>query len=270
MQDFFEALKTISFGSISLSSILQAVLIFLVCLVGIKLLGKVIDKLLGKASKLDGTLKGFVRTAANILLWALAIIIIADSLGISTASLVTVIGIAGLALSLAVQNVMSNLFSGITLLLTRPFGEGDLVDIGSSQGTVKSVGLFYTVIDTLDNRVVSIPNSDVTGASITNYSREPLRRVDMTFNTSYDASTEAVRSAILEAIGQDDKILNDPAPFIVIGAYKDSTVEYIVRVWCKNVDYWDVYFGLNERVRESFARNGVQMSYSHVNVHVVQ
>ena len=256
-------------GLAGASRIVSAIVIFLICLIAIKVVTVVVGKVLDKSKKLEGNLKGFIKTALKIVLWALAIIIVAGSLGIDTASLVAVLSIAGLALSLSVQNVMSNLFSGITLLLTRPFVQGDLIEVGANLGTVKSVGLFYTVIDTLDNRVVSIPNGDVTAASIVNYSRNPLRRVDFTFNASYDSSTESVKAAILEAIAEDSRISDFQPPFVVIGAYKESTVEYIVRVWCDNADYWDVYFGLNERVRESFARNGVKMSYAHVNVHVV-
>ena len=250
--------------------VISAILVFLVCLIAIKILMKAVEKLLARSKKMDGVLQGFIKNAVRIALWALAIVIIAGALGIPTASLVAVISIAGLALSLSVQNILANLFSGITLLITKPFGAGDLVDIGANTGLVKTVGMFYTVLDTLDNRVVSIPNSDVTGASVVNYSRNPLRRVDMTFNASYDDSTEAVRAAILEAAKADPKILADPAPFIVIGQYKESSVEYIVRVWCKNADYWDVYFGMNERVRERFAADGVHMTYNHINVHMVQ
>ena len=258
-----------SIGLAGASRIVSAIVIFLICLIAIKVVAVVVGKVLDKSKKLEGNLKGFIKTALKIVLWALAIIIVAGSLGIDTASLVAVLSIAGLALSLSVQNVMSNLFSGITLLLTRPFVQGDLIEVGANLGTVKSVGLFYTVIDTLDNRVVTIPNGDVTAASIVNYSRNPLRRVDLTFNASYESSTESVKAAILEAIAEDSRISDFQPPFVVIGAYKESTVEYIVRVWCDNADYWDVYFGLNERVRESFARNGVKMSYPHVNVHVV-
>ena len=258
-----------SIGLAGASRIVSAIVIFLICLIAIKVVTVVVGKALDKSKKLEGNLKGFIKTALKIVLWALAIIIVAGSLGIDTASLVAVLSIAGLALSLSVQNVKSNLISGITLLLTRPFVQGDLIEVGANLGTVKSVGLFYTVIDTLDNRVVSIPNGDVTAASIVNYSRNPLRRVDFTFNASYDSSTESVKAAILEAIAEDSRISDFQPPFVVIGAYKESTVEYIVRVWCDNADYWDVYFGLNERVRESFARNGVKMSYPHVNVHVV-
>ena len=250
--------------------VISAIIVFLICLIAIKVIMKAVEKLLSRSKKTDSVLQGFLKTIVRIALWALAIVIIAGTLGIPTASLVAVISIAGLALSLSVQNILANLFSGITLLITKPFGAGDLVDIGANTGLVKTVGLFYTVLDTLDNRVVSIPNSDVTAAAVVNYSRNPLRRVDMTFNASYDDSTEAVRAAILEAAKADEKIMADPAPFIVIGQYKESSVEYIVRLWCKNADYWDVYFGMNERVRERFAANGVHMTYNHVNVHMVQ
>lgn len=260
-----------SLGLAGASNIVSAIIIFLICWIAIKVVMSIVGKLLDKSKKLDGTLKGFVKTACRIALWTIAIITIAGRLGINTASLVAAVSVVGLALSLAVQNIAANVFSGLTLLMTRPFGEGDYVDIGGNAGTVKSVGLFYTVIDTVDNRVVSIPNGDVTSAAIVNYSREPMRRVDWTFTASYDCSTEAVKAAIMEAISEDSHICTEPeAPFVVLGAYKDSCIEYIVRVWCHNDHYWDVYFGLNERVRESFARNGVKMSYGHLNVHILE
>ena len=252
------------------SNILGAIVIFFVCLIAIKVVTTVVGKLLKKSTKIDGTLKGFVMTALKIVLWALAIIIVAEAVGINTASLVAVLSVAGLALSLSVQNVMSNLFSGVTLLLTRPFNQGDFIEVGANMGVVKSVGLFYTVIDTVDNRVITIPNGDVTAASIVNYSRNSLRRVDLTFSASYDNSTEDVKKAIFEAIAAQEGVSDAQAPFVALSAYKDSSIEYVVRVWCENADYWTVYFGLMESVRESFARNGVEMSYAHVNVHLMK
>ena len=165
---------------------------------------------------------------------------------------------------------MSNLFSGITLLITKPFVAGNFVDISGKTGVIKSMGLFYTVMDTVDNMVVNIPNSDVTAASVINYSAEELRRVDMKFSASYDDATEDVKAAILEAAAEDGRILGEPAPFVAISEYKGSSIEYVVRLWCKNTDYWDVYFGMNERVRSAFDRNGVSMTYEHMNVHILE
>ena len=257
-------------GINSLSSLLSAILIFLVCWIVIKIVMKAVDRLLAKSKKIDGALTNLVRNAINILLWIIAIIIIANALGINTASLVALVSVAGLALSLAVQNIMSNLCSGITLLITKPFAAGDFVEVAGKIGTIKSVGLFYTEMDTLDNIAVSIPNGDVTASVINNYSHEPLRRVDQYFCAAYTEDTEKVKAAILEAAAEDEKILQDPAPFVRLFSYEDSVVKYVSRVWCKNADYWDVYFGMNERVRESFERNGVKMSFQNVNVRIVE
>ena len=144
------------------------------------------------------------------------------------------------------------------------------MELAGKTGTVKTVGLFYTQLNTLDNVAVSIPNSDVTASAINNYSREPLRRVDLAFCASYDEPTEKVRAAILDAAAQDPRIAAEPAPFVRILEYKASSVSYVVRVWCRTADYWDVYFNLNENVRESFRKHDVAMSYEHVNVHLVE
>ena len=267
--NFFETLSGISLGAISLGSLLSAIVIFLVCCIVISIIMKIVAKLLRNAKHLDNTLKGFIKSAVKVALWILAVIIIADSLGIPTASLVALVSVVSLALSLSVQNIITNIFSGITLLITRPFTAGDLVEISGKTGVVKHLNIFYTILDTLDNNIINIPNGDVVGASILNYSKEPKRRVDMTFCTAYSAPTETVKKAIREAAAQDPKIAKDPEPFIVISKYNDSNIEYIVRVWCDNADYWDVYFGMNERVRECFKANGVEMTYNHINVHTI-
>lgn len=258
-----------SLGISSTHALLSALLTFVVCLIAIKLLTQIFDRLMAHAS-LDGALKHFVRTAVRIALWALAIVIVAERLGIPTASLVAVISVAGLALSLSVQNIMTNLFAGITLLITKPFGAEDFVEVAGQSGTIRSVGLFYTVLATVDNRVISIPNSNITVAAIINYSREPLRRVDMSFCASYADSAEDVRAAILEAALADERVVRDPAPFVAVGQFNDSSVQYTVRLWCRNADYWDVYFGMNERIRDCFQNHGVQMPFNQLTVHLTQ
>lgn len=267
---FLSSLNEIRIGSMSLGALIGAVITFLICLIVINLILRLLSRALGSAKRMNQTMKGFLLSAVKIALWVIAIIIVAGQLGIPTASLVALLSVAGLALSLSVQGVLGNLFSGLTLLMTHPFDEGNFVEIAGKTGTVKNVGLLYTTIDTLDNVVISIPNGDVVGSSITNYSAEPLRRVDMLFSASYDEPTEKVKAAIREVIDADSRILDTPAPFVALNAYKDSTVEYVVRVWVKNADYWDVHFALNENVRESFAKNGVAMSYAHMNVHLVE
>ena len=262
-------LSKVSIGSMALSTLISAVLTFLVCFIVMQLILRVVNRLLSRAAKVDGTLKGFIYSAIKILLWILTAIIVAGAFGIPTTSLVALISIAGLALSLSVQNILANLFSGLTLLISKPFKAGDYVEAAGKAGTVRTVGLFYTQLNTLDNVTVNIPNSDVTGSTINNYSREPLRRVDRVFSASYDNSTEEVKSAIMAAVSRDSRILDNPSPFIRLSEYKDSCIEYTVRVWCKSSDYWDVLFELNENVRECFAEKNVEMTYNHLNVHMM-
>ncbi|MCD8345948.1 MAG: mechanosensitive ion channel [Oscillospiraceae bacterium] len=255
-------------GDFTVGGILSAIVVLVVCILVMRILNIFIGKMLDRANHLDKTICGFIRTAAKILLWALTIIIVCDSLGISTTSLVALLSVVTLALSLSVQNIMSNLFSGITLLITKPFGVGDYVDISGKCGTIKSVGLFYTVLDTVDNTVVSIPNADATAASVMNYSREPKRRVDFKFTASYDSPTEDVKAALYDAINADSRILKDPEPFVKLSGYNASDIEYTVRVWVNSPDYWNVNFAMYEKVRETFAEHGVQMAYSQLDVHM--
>ena len=266
--DFFNSLADIKLGDISLSSILSAVLIYVVCYVVIRLLCRAFEKLLDRSKHIDASLKTFFSGAIKAVLWVIAIIIIAGSLGIPVTSLVAVLSVAGVALSLALQGLLSNLFSGITILATRPFNVGDYVQVGGEGGTVKSIGLFYTVLDTPDNRVIYAPNGDITSSKIVNYSAESLRRVIIPVTASYDSATEDVRRAVLAAAAKDERILTEPAPMAAISGFGSSSVEYTVRVWCKSDDYWDVLFALNENIRESFAEYGVEMSYDHLNVHI--
>ena len=257
-------------GSLALERVSPALLTFIVCLVAIKLISALANKLLARSQRLDEALRGFIRSAVKIVLWLLTAIIVAESLGIPTTSLVALFSVAGLALSLSVQNIMANLFSGITLLMTRPFAVGDFVELSGQGGTVKSIGLFYTVIATGDNKTISIPNSSVTASTVVNFNSESLRRVDMIFSASYDDATEKVKAAIMEAVLAEGRILSEPEPFVGLKEYKASSIDYILRAWCKNGDYWDVYFSLNEKVRDSFLRNGVTMTYEHINVHMVK
>ncbi len=266
--DFFNSLADIKLGDISLSSILSAVLIYVVCYAAIRLLCRAFEKLLDRSKHIDASLKTFFSGAIKAALWVIAIIIIAGSLGIPVTSLVAVLSVAGVALSLALQGLLSNLFSGITILATRPFNVGDYVQVGGEGGTVKSIGLFYTVLDTPDNRVIYAPNGDITSSKIVNYSAEPVRRVIIPVTASYDSATEDVRRAVLAAAAKDERILTEPAPMAAISGFGSSSVEYTVRVWCKSDDYWDVLFALNENIRDSFAEYGVEMSYDHLNVHI--
>ena len=248
--------------------IVKPLIILLVCKIVINILLKIVDRVLLK-SKLDGGIKSFTKSASKIILWAIAIIFIADSLGVNTASLVTVLGVVGLALSLSVQGIATNVFSGITILLSKPFVVGDYVDIGGVNGTVTSINLMRTSLITVDNKVELIPNSDVASSKITNFNKEPMRRVDINISASYDASTADVKNAINEVISADKRIYNGASynPFIRLSKYNANDIEYTIRVWVDTENYWDVYFDLLENIRESFNRNKIEFSYPHTIIH---
>ena len=245
--------------SINFEKIVLALVTFIICFVLMKIIRVGLKKLLANSKKMDDTLKAFISPAVTTVMWILTAILVADALGIPTTSLVAAFSVVGLALSLSVQNIMANLFSGITLLASRPFVLDDFVEIAGRIGTVKSIGLFYTSLATADNMVVSIPNSDVTASSIVNYNAQDSRRVDMLFRASYEDETETVKAAIMEAISGDERILSEPASFVGINAYRAAGVEYATKLWVKSADYWPVYYDMNEAVRSIFKDKGITM-----------
>lgn len=254
-----DELKTEILHSIDLEKVVLAVVTFIICLVAMRIGRIFINKFLKSSKKIDGTLKTYIRPALTTVMWIVTSILVADALGIPTTSLVAAFSVVGLALSLSVQNIMANLFSGMTLLASRPFVVGDFVEIAGRTGTVKSIGLFYTTLDTVDNMVVSLPNGDVTASSIVNYNAESTRRVDMLFRAGYEDETELVKSAIMDAVSMDERILSEPAPFTAINGYKANGVEYAVKLWVKSENYWPVYYNMNENVRTQFKNKGITM-----------
>ena len=254
-----QKLASVAIGPLKLGDILSALALFIVCYLVIRLLAMALHKALCRYKRIGDSLRGFMESVIKFVLWILAFIIIAGSLGIPTDSLVAAVSVIGLAMSLSVQNILANIFSGITLFVTKPFAPGDFVEIAGKTGNVKSVGLFYTVLDTFENTHVNIPNADVTAAAVTDYSAEPIRRLDLTFPAPYDAPTDLVEEALLEAAEEAAPVLADPAPFAAIREYKGGRIDYALRVWCRTEDYWDAVFAVNDRVRSCFAERGVHM-----------
>ena len=268
MPDLEKLLET-DIGGFSLGNLLAAVVIFLVSLIIIKLLMKAIKKALDR-SKLERAIRSFILSCARVLLWVLVALIIADKLSIPSASLVAVLSVAGLAFSLSLQNTLSNVFAGFTLLMTRPFSSGDFVELGTTTGTVISSGLFYVSLVTADRKEIHIPNSDAAASRITNYSAEPNRRVDLTFGLEYSCPAAAVREALLDAARTDSRVLTEPAPEVVVSAYQASSVEYTLRVWTTNAEYWNVYFALNENCRTELEKNGLSMAFDRLDVRIIE
>ena len=256
-------------GNFTLSAIIRAVIIFLVCIIAVKVLMRVFNKLILKMN-VDKNLHAFIRTTVKILLYFVAVIIVADSLGIPITSLIAVLSVAGLALSLAIQGVLSNIAGGIMVLSSKPFGVGDYIEAGGVGGTVKEIGLAYTKLATADNKLIYVPNSDISASQIVNYSANDARRIEIKIGASYDDSIEDVKKALNEVIANND-VLQEPAkPFVNVSAYQDSYIEYVVRVWVENAKYWDVHFKMLEDIKASFDKNKITMTYNHLNVHMMK
>lgn len=253
---------------LSLGSILKLILLAVVLVILVKLLLGMFSRLLEK-SKLDKSLHGFLKTSVQIVLWFVAVMILAGSLHIDVTSLIAVLSVAGLALSLAIQGALSNLAGGIVILVTKPLRVGDYVVIGGDEGFVEEISMTYTKLATYDRRIVYIPNSTVTSSNVTNYTAEGKRRVDLTINASYDCGVDDVKSALLEAVKTVPTLADSEEIFARVSGYRDSAIEYTVRAWCKTDHYWTAYYDLMEAVKRSFDKNGIAMTYTNLNIHMV-
>ena len=268
--DINEMLAGVTIGAITFGGVLKGFALILIGMIVIRIIMKIVDKMLDKASRLN-SLRVYIRSVVRVLLYFLLVLTVAPAFGINVTSLIALLSVAGLAVSLALQNTLSNLAGGIMVLLSKPFDVGDFIESEGISGTVAGVDLAYTTVVTPDNKEVFVPNSHISAAKIINYNRLGKRRVDLKFTASYDAPTATVKKAIQEVVdAQGDLILTDPAPVILLSEYQASSIQYTVRVWVEAANYWTVNGNINEGVRESFARHGVEMTYDHVNVHLVK
>lgn len=245
----------------------QAIGIFIIGRIIVSIIISVTGKLLGR-TKLDPMLIGFMTSILKFLLLLVVIIAALNELGVDTTSLVALIGAAGLAIGLALQGSLQNFSSGAMLIFFKPFGKGDFVEINGTSGTVEEIHLFNTQLRTPDNKRVIIPNGQVFGNTMTNYSSNPTRRVDMVFGIGYDDDIDKARALIKEILDADDRVLDEPEPLIAISALADSSVNFNVRPWVNTADYWSVFYDTHEAVKKSFDKNGVGIPYPQMDVHV--
>jgi small conductance mechanosensitive channel len=253
-------------GSFLVASVLPAAILFAVGVVLIRIVITIVTRFLEK-SKLEKAAHNLIKTVIRVALYGLLALMVADKLGIDVTGVVALASVLTLAISLSVQNALTNLISGFTLLYTKPFSSGDYVEVAGQSGSVMEIGLTYTKLATPDNKSVSIPNSAVTSAEIVNYTVLGTRRVSTTIAVSYDAPTELVLEALLEA-GNVPTILEDKPPFAAMSSYGDHAIQYVLHVWSTAEDYWTTQFAVNEKIRKVFAEKGISMTYPHLNVHL--
>ena len=246
----------------------SAVVILAVGVLAIRIFMRLLRATLEK-SHMEKAAYSLITSLAKAAMYVILFLIAASALGIDVSSIVALASVLTLALSLALQNMVSNVIGGFTILYTHPFRSGDYVEIAGQGGTVREINMAYTILATPDNRVVSIPNSAVVAAQIVNYSSADSRRVELPVSASYDAPTQKVLDALVLA-GTVDNALLEPAPAAVITGYGDSAINYSLRVWVKPEDYWDVYFLVNQRIKDIFDQQGIEMTYPHMNVHMVK
>ena len=243
-----------------------ALIILVVGLLVIRIVMKLVSELLGKM-KLEKAAHGLIKSVVRVVLFVLLGLMVADRMGIDVTGIIALASVLTLAVSLSVQNALTNVIGGFTLLYTKPFKSGDYVEVAGKSGTVQEISMTYTKLATPDNKIISIPNSSVVSGDIINYSVAGVRRVDVAIQAVYSENTQKVIDALIQA-GTVDKVMLDPAPMAVIDSYGDNGIRYSLRVWTKAEDYWDVYFVINRNIRDIFEAQGIKMAYPHMHVYM--
>jgi small conductance mechanosensitive channel len=267
MQQFLNSL--VSFATSLAFKLLGAALVLILGRILIKWVMKPFRN--GKFWKrTDPTVARFLTNALSIILNILLVISVIGILGVPLTSVITVLASAGVAIGLALQGSLSNLAGGIMILIFHPFKLGDYVEVSSYGGTVKDIGIFYTVLNTPDNRVVTIPNGTIMGTEIVNYSVNDTRRVDLTLSVAYGTDTNRVIEVLLNEARKQELVLDDPAPFCRLSEHADSSLNFTLRVWVKKDDYWTVKFNLLESINVRFEKEGIEVPYNQLDVHVIK
>jgi small conductance mechanosensitive channel len=245
----------------------------LVVLIIGRMIAKAIRKGVRKAlerGKMDPTLVPFVSSLTYYLVMAFVLIAVLGMIGIETASMIAVLGAAGLAVGLALQGTLANFASGVMLLVFRPFHKGDFIEAAGVAGSVDTVGIFTTTLNTPDNVRIVLPNGTVWGQTIKNYATNPTRRVDLVMGISYDDDIGKAMETINRVLDNEPRLLKDPAPTVAVSELADSSVNLVVRPWCAKEDYWGVYFDLTRAMKEELEKSGCSIPYPQTDVHLHQ
>ena len=247
-------------------SIVVAVVTYFVGKALISLVNRMLSGMMERRN-VDPAIQSFAKSLANILLMILLAISVVSALGVNTTSFAALLASGGVAVGMALSGNLQNLAGGIVILLFRPFKVGDYIEAQGTGGTVGEIQIFHTILTTSDNKKIYLPNGALSSGNITNYSKEPLRRVDFTVAVEYGEDIDKVRKALKDILDKDERVLQEPAPVIVLGALADSSVNITVRVWVKSENYWNVFFQTNETIYNEFNRQGINFPYPQLTIH---
>ncbi len=248
-------------------NIVSAILILIIGNMIVKGVAGSVAKVLQK-KEMDKAVIEFIHGLVRYVLFVIVLIAALGRVGVETASVVAVIGAAGLAVGLALQGSLSNFAAGVLIVGFRPFKSGDYVEVSGVAGSVESIQIFQTILRTPDNKMVAVPNGAIIGGAITNYSRHATRRVDLVIGVSYNSDLKKTKQVIREALEKDSRILKDPDMTIGVTALADSSVNFVVRPWCKTEDYWNVYFDSMQSIKEALDENGIEIPFPQMDVHL--
>jgi small conductance mechanosensitive channel len=259
--------KITDFGFEYAPKLIGGILVLFIGLWVTNLITKALGKSLEK-SNIDQSLVPFVRSITNIILKILVAITVMGMIGIEMTSFVAIIGAAGLAVGLALSGTLQNFAGGVVILILKPFKIGDFIEAQGYTGTVKEISIFSTMLNTPDKKLVIIPNGPLSTGALTNFSAEPLRRVDWTIGIAYGDDVEHLKKAINDFIAEDRRILKDPSPFIGLSELADSSVNFAVKVWVVGDDYWGVFYDMNEKVYTRFGDYKLNIPFPQMDVHI--
>ena len=250
-------------------SIIAAIVIVIAGYIVSKFIGKLVVKAMS-AKGVDPSIHSFIRTVITLILNFVFILSALSTVGIDVNSFVTALGAAGITAGIGLQSSISQIASGVQILVNHPFKSGDYIDVGTVSGKVHEIKIMYTVLITVDNKRVIIPNSYITSNNIINYNAEDRRRLDLVFSVSYDADIEKAREVIKQVIAKNNLILTEPEPIIAVKEHAASSINLACLIWCSSNDYWNVFYYMQEAVKVAFDNNSISIPYGQLDIHITK